>query len=165
MKSSIFTSKYGSDLPPVLVELAHKKVDECYEKARSVLKRDFERCKLEFGLTGKCAGKAYPHKNLIRLHSEFLARNLKDMLEDTIPHEIAHLLTRKLYGSLRTRLVQGRPVRERVLPHGKEWQAIMLAVFGLTPTRCHNYAMTIESAENAHGYVRVPANKYTGRRL
>ena len=47
-------------------------------------------------------------------------------IEQTVAHEVAHLLAHELFGP-------------RVQSHGKEWQAIMVKVFGLPADRCHTY--------------------------
>ena len=43
-------------------------------------------------------------------------------------HEISHLLTWQLFG--------------KVKPHGKEWQAVMRDVFGVTPETTHSFDMS-----------------------
>ena len=89
--------------------------------------RVFELPSINWNLQGRCAGKAYPSENRINLNSTLLINNTDDFIEQTVPHEIAHLINRTLNGP-------------QVRPHGPEWKAIMRAL-GLPPLRCHNYAV------------------------
>lgn len=82
-------------------------------------------------LRGRTAGLTiYPRKHdhheptIIRLNAELLERHPREMLEQTIPHEVAHVVANHLYGP-------------RIRPHGPEWRSIMQA-FGVTPDVRHN---------------------------
>lgn len=154
--SRIFTAKDGSDIPPVLVEMVQKKVDEYYEIANKFFSREFPRCKVEFGVSGTVAGYAHYQENKIRLNSEFILRQFDRMLERTVPHEIAHLLVFQIWGK--------DVLLRKVKPHGKEWKFIMAGVFGLDPSRCHDYEMRDVKQKNGQGYRRVPVNPHTKRR-
>lgn len=142
----MFNDKKGDDLPKVIVDLVHGKVEECYVKAEAFFSVKLVRCQVEFGLTGKCAGRAHIGENRIRLNSIFLLRELRDMIDDTVPHEVAHVLTRRVY-----------PKRGRVKPHGKEWKFIMEMVLDIPAIRCHTYAL-----ERVAGRY-VGANKFTAQ--
>lgn len=157
--SRIFTAKDGSDLPPYCVEKVLEKVEECYEKARKILNRDFKTCKVEFGVCGTVAGYAHYHEDKIRLNSEFILRQYERMLNRTVPHEIAHLIVYQVF-------MKGQPydVRSKIKPHGKEWKLIMVTVFGCDPSRCHNYTMKHVRKKNGNGYRRVPVNPHTKER-
>lgn len=86
----------------------------------------FERPHLTYDLKGGVAGYANGSKNTIQLNGHFLLdeSTRDDMLNDTLPHEIAHIVQRQLWPSSQS--------------HGYEWRSVMRA-FGLVPTRCHNY--------------------------
>jgi SprT protein len=119
--------------PPVpkdIIARAEDKVIEVYLQAQSIWKQIFALPTIEFDLLGRCAGRAYCRENRIRLNPVLLLENQTDFIEETVPHEVAHLLTRTLY------LGPGR-----MKPHGPEWKAVMLAL-GLKPTRCHDYDTT-----------------------
>lgn len=67
--------------------------------------------------------------------------NAADMLEETIPHEVAHCLVWQRYG---------RDAR----PHGAEWHAMFGALTGRVASRTHDY-----------GDVKVAARKAAGAAL
>lgn len=93
-------------------------------KANNEFARDFVCPAIYFDVKGFTAGLAYPRRNVIRFNPFLLVQNEKDFLANTVPHEVAHIITYKLYGPTR--------------PHGKEWQHVM-NVLGVKPERCHNY--------------------------
>ena len=88
----------------------------------------FRRPKLTFNLTGQTAGMAhYSPRNEIRLNRAFCVSHPKSMLEDTLPHEVAHILVEQRYGP-------------RSQPHGARWYAMFGALTGNAPEgRCHDY--------------------------
>jgi SprT protein len=48
-------------------------------------------------------------------------------MQQTIPHEVAHVIARSRFGA-------------GIKPHGPEWQGIMQD-FGVEPKRCHNFSV------------------------
>jgi len=80
-----------------------------------------------FDLRGRAAGQAVFARRSrdcrIRINAALLDSHPQQMLADTVPHEVAHVVIYRLYG-------------RRVRPHGKEWQALMRA-FGVDPAPCH----------------------------
>ena len=83
---------------------------------------------IRFDLRGKAAGMAlFPPRGemLIRYNKGMLADNGLDFIEQTVAHEVAHLVARTVYGS-------------RIKPHGPEWQSTM-RLFGVEPVRCHRF--------------------------
>jgi len=83
---------------------------------------------VRFDLRGKTAGQVRMGKGartLIRYNLELLRRETADFLARTVPHEVAHVLAYRRYGS-------------RIRAHGPEWQRIMREL-GAEPTRCHDY--------------------------
>lgn len=147
----VWTAKDGSDLPPFVLEAVEKKVTECYEKANAFFSRKFPRCAIQYGVNGGHAGYANYTQNLIKLNSELLLRNYQDMLEDTVPHEVAHLITRQVFGN-------------SVKSHGNEWRTVMMAVFGIQPSRCHKYPLQYVLNKSGTGYRKVPVNPHTRKR-
>lgn len=95
---------------------------------------------LDFSLRGKMAGQAGWRITALgrkkqavdfrlRFNLEAYALHPADMLGDTVPHEIAHLIVVAHFG----------PGRR---PHGPEWQQVMRDCFGLAPRRTHQLALT-----------------------
>lgn len=92
---------------------------------------------IDFTLRGSTAGTASYDKFRLNFHPVLMAENIEDYKSDTIPHEVAHLFTRAMYG----RAAQS---------HGPEWKAVMRA-FGVEPTRCHSMDMSTVRAKS-HPY-------------
>ncbi|QYK05877.1 SprT family zinc-dependent metalloprotease [Shewanella zhangzhouensis] len=93
-------------------------------RAEAGLGRDIPRPTLRFDIRGKTAGMAYSSHNLIRLNPKLLEENPDIFYTEVIPHELCHLLAHSLHG--------------KVKPHGKEWQALMRGLFGLSPRTTHS---------------------------
>lgn len=84
---------------------------------------------VRFDLRGRAAGvTVYGRRRggggVIRLNDELLASNPDDMMNETVPHEVAHVAARWFYGA-------------RIKPHGPEWRSIMHA-FGKQARICHD---------------------------
>ena len=79
-------------------------------------------------LHGHTAGLAYPRSNRIRLNVDLLAdpRYAQDMLHNTLPHEVAHIVTYQLWPE-----VTGH--------HNAPWRYVMENILNLPATRCHQY--------------------------
>ncbi len=78
-------------------------------------------------IRGRYAGMAvYPCT--IRLNVEGLEKFEDEIINQTLPHELAHLYVDHHY-------------KRRTRPHGKEWQQAMIKM-GLEPKRCHSLALT-----------------------
>ncbi len=83
---------------------------------------------IRFDLTGRAAGMiVFPPmgKAVIRYNWVLLCENSEPFIQQTVPHEVAHLVARTLYGS-------------KIRPHGREWQEVM-AFFGADVQRCHQF--------------------------
>jgi SprT protein len=93
--------------------------------ATEIYDKDFEMPSVQFDLRGCTAGMAYCQSWRLRFNNVLLSENYEDMLENTVPHEVAHLVARAI-----------SPYR--IKPHGNEWKAVMRA-FGRKPERCHSY--------------------------
>src|SRR5699024_10015094 len=67
----------------------------------------------------------------IRINAALLQSHLREMLDVTVPHEVAHVAIHRRYN-------RGRV---RVRPHGPEWKALMQA-FGVSDETCHHLPVT-----------------------
>ena len=81
-----------------------------------------------FNLTGKAAGLVIFQKNSrckVRYNRSLLERYGHLFIEQTVPHEVAHLIARARHGP-------------GIKPHGNEWKAVM-KFFRVAPDRCHGF--------------------------
>ncbi len=79
-------------------------------------------------LRGKCAGQVRHLSDgslVIRYNLGMANLQPDDFIQQTVPHEVAHVVTWLLHGN-------------RVKPHGREWQSVM-AFFGQGSSRCHAF--------------------------
>jgi SprT protein len=83
---------------------------------------------IRFDLRGATAGQAQwrpGSRPVLRFNLAFARAHPVDFLVQTVPHEVAHLVTAACHG--------------RTRPHGGEWRAVM-AFFGIpNASRCHSY--------------------------
>jgi len=80
---------------------------------------------ISFDLKGQAAGQANYRENKIRFNRQLLEKYAGEFVDQTVPHEFAHLVAYQKFG-------------RRIRPHGMEWKRVMEA-FGVTPTRTHNF--------------------------
>ena len=116
-------------------------LDLC-DKARAKFELDLPTPRITFDLRGHCAGQ-YVRKgerDTLRFNFDLLDRYPQEMLDQTVPHEVAHFVARHVH--------MGRRIRA----HGREWKAIM-RFFGCEPSRCHNMETT--PARRTRKYVVV----------
>lgn len=107
-------------------------------RSNEALGREDRMPKLRFDLRGRCAGQAIPGDWSIRLNTKLLGQHGQVFVDETVPHEWAHLLAYAIYGS-------------RIRPHGSEWREIM-RVLGCRPDVCHNYEVTPARQVRRHSY-------------
>jgi SprT protein len=103
-----------------------KKINEVYEQAKELFPsrlRSWTRPGWDTDMSGVVAGLAYFNQNKMKFNPVLFLRNKEEFLNDTVPHEMAHLIAYKVYGDT---------------THGEGWQKTMIAL-GYPPTRCHRY--------------------------
>ena len=104
-------------------EQASRKVWQVLEELNEEYNAEFDFPKIEWVVCGTTAGRAWLTQWRIQLNEQLCKENLQDFMNDTIPHEVAHLVAYKVFGD------DG---------HGDGWRSVMRAL-GLNPTRCHEY--------------------------
>jgi SprT protein len=125
----------GKHDQPGLRQAVETAVRRAEKRARTFYGLDLPAAAIDFSLRGRCAGQARIEpsgQTCLRINCQLLIENRDDFLNNTIPHEVAHLVVNWPY--------RNRRLRPR--PHGPEWQAVMKDCFGLKPVRCHNYQTT-----------------------
>ena len=80
---------------------------------------------ISFDLRGQAAGQANYRENKIRFNRQLLEKYTTEFVDQTVPHEFAHLVAYQKFG-------------RRIRPHGAEWKKVMEA-FGVDPARTHNF--------------------------
>jgi len=98
------------------------------EQAQKLFEVDLSQVTVRFDLKGKAAGMYRVHngERIIRYNPYLFAKYFDDNLAVTVPHEVAHYITDRVYGL------------RRIRPHGKEWKQLM-AEFGASASRTCNY--------------------------
>lgn len=121
-------------IPPSEIKAAaERRVMECLEIAKLKAGISLKYDGVIFFDNSRAAGYVYPTRsNVVYLNLPLMMRNEKDFLEDTIPHEVAHLVARAI--QVKSGRVEGA--------HGKTWKAVMSRVYGLNPVRCHSYEVS-----------------------
>lgn len=108
------------DLENKLIHYSHEWIEIANEKLGTSMVYPDILCNLR----GCTAGMAYSSLWKIRYNLGLARDNYQDFIEETVPHEVAHLVADHYF--------------EKRCKHGKEWKQIM-QLFGKEPTRCHNY--------------------------
>jgi predicted SprT family Zn-dependent metalloprotease len=92
-------------------------MSRCLEIAQLHYGRRFPRSRVSYQLRGLCAGKANPSKWLIKLNTQLMATHPDQMIRETLPHELAHLVDAVVNPQTRIR----RTGAKRSI-HGPTWQ-------------------------------------------
>jgi len=102
------------------------KLAECC-RTLGVLEELFEDTVVQFSnRMTSCMGKAYRNHHTMTFSTPLFIRATEGEREQTVVHEIAHLMTFHIFG-----------LNNGVKGHGKEWKKIM-RLLGKNPDRCHN---------------------------
>jgi SprT protein len=78
----------------------------------------------------RLGGEAIPGQNIVRFNPVFLNAHTDEYIEQVVPHEIAHIGVRKVYGIIR----HGK----KYSSHGPEWQNMMVVTLGVPAKRTHS---------------------------
>ncbi len=90
----------------------------CLQRAERLFRLGHQPIPVLFDLRGRAAGmyRVARRQAVIRYNPYIFARYFEHGLQTTVPHEVAHYLTDRLYGLAQVR------------PHGKEWRGVMQAL-------------------------------------
>jgi SprT protein len=114
------------NLPPVHVQKAIKqKIRECMDTLENHFGTPLTKPTVVYDLKGHTAGEAYYGENKVRLNLDLLwnEETQREMIDVTLPHEVAHLVAHERHGPL-------------IKSHGWQW-AYVMRVLGLPPDRTH----------------------------
>lgn len=109
-----------------VLSIVIQKANECFDKADAFFGNRFKRSACNLKQRGRAAGTAHLQKNELRFNQFMYQQNPVKFLDTVVPHEVAHIIVFQIYGNT-------------VKPHGKEWQAVMLKVYGIRPSRTHTF--------------------------
>jgi SprT protein len=101
------------------------RVEQCITHANQRLNKRLPMPAVSFRQRGKIAGSARLQGWEVRFNPVLLEENPQAFLNEVVPHEVAHLVTFKLFGKVR--------------PHGREWQIIMTEVFRIPARTTHSF--------------------------
>ena len=110
-----------------------QKIEDEFKKVTAFLQNHFQINKaprLIYRQTGSIAGFFSRGDNTMSLNPAYFERNFEDMLNQTLPHELAHAFT---HYHFREKMQQ-----RNVAAHGTEWKSVM-NVLGVPAISCHNY--------------------------
>ncbi|WP_422450842.1 MULTISPECIES: SprT family zinc-dependent metalloprotease [unclassified Endozoicomonas] len=117
----------GADKPlPNDLHQIEQRIIELYQEAERFFQQPFKKPYIRLDLTGETAGQAWIEKHQLRFNKVLLQENREHFIQQTVAHEVAHLLAYELFG-------------RNIRAHGREWQGIMTRVFRLPADRCHRY--------------------------
>jgi SprT protein len=117
-------------------------IEQTYLRAEQYYNKKFVRPSIDLNLKGTTAGYANYLENKLQFNRGLYTNNKEHFLKQTVPHEVAHLISVAIYG-----YTKGRG-------HGAAWKSVMLNCFGLAPTRCHRYDVTeVRVRQVARNYV------------
>lgn len=108
-----------------------KKTHSLVITASEYFQHSFPAIPVLFDLSGKAAGmyRVKAGQRVIRYNPYVFAKYFDDNFKETIPHEVAHYVTDKIYNL------------KKIRPHGNEWKSVM-AVFGVVANRTANYDLS-----------------------
>lgn len=116
-------------------EILQRRVIDAWTQALNFYRLKQPLPEIDLSLKGRAAGQArwrwkkgrftrpVMDQLCIRLNLDAYRLDMQEMLEETIPHEVAHLITQILHGY------------KKIAPHGAEWRAVMSDCFGITQAR------------------------------
>lgn len=131
------------NVPQALQDRITQKLKDCIQILEAKYNRSFKMPIVKYDLRGRVAGTAYSIKNEIQINAGLLLdpRYTEEQINNTVPHELAHLVTYVLYPETMTRQYYAWGKRTKAQPHGPRWQEVMWAM-GVVPTRTHNMDTT-----------------------
>lgn len=134
-----------------------QKLQEGLAKATAKYGQTFVMPRVEFNQRGTTAGTAHYDKWMVKFNPVLLMENKDKFIQRTVPHELAHLITDKVYPEAHRPQVSAnmmfarsfrRPKRE---VHGPRWQSVM-RVLGADPSRCHTYDVSNARVKKSGSY-------------
>lgn len=113
-----------------LQDRVYVEVQRYIELANRAYNKKFSMPRIAYNVRGGTAGTANAGQWIVRFNPVLLNENVQYFIEDTIPHEVAHLIDHAVHPFKNMG-------RRKGSSHGATWKAVM-RTFGIdNPTRCH----------------------------
>jgi SprT protein len=125
-------------IPTEILERCYSKTQDCISKITQKYPYKIRPITLSFNLRGQSAGTANIIKHHIKINPILLMENLDEMINQTSPHEVAHIAADIVY-------------RRSCKAHGWEWKHLM-SVLGCKPLRTHNYDVSKATVRHVRRY-------------
>lgn len=132
-------------LTPALREKVEKRVRECLDIATLTWPEHTAKFQdavdIRYDIKNRFGGVAISGGRddwTIRLNLILCYENEEDFIEQTVGHEVAHLIQHVVFGFTKQVVEKGETKTKKVMAHGKEWRQVM-GVLGLKAARCHTY--------------------------
>ena len=117
-------------LAPELRKRVDDKIKACFKIAEKKYGVKFEWPEVRYDIKSWMGGLAYHQRWLLRFNLILLVENEDHYIENVVPHEVAHLINR--------RVNKPAPGKKRLMPHGKEWKGVM-ELLKVVPHVRHTY--------------------------
>ena len=126
-----------------------RKIAEGLDKARAAYNITLEVPTVVYKKRGTTAGTANYRTWTIDLNPVLLMENVDAFIERTVPHELAHLITDRVYPEAHTRRFRG----EKREVHGPRWRSVMRTLGVADSTRCHSYdTSSVKRSKTSYEY-------------
>lgn len=117
---------------PILEKAVRDKIETTLEICRKKYGKPLPMPTLRFRQSGLTAGYYQPpgvwsgKSEMIVINPDYFKNHYDEQLNDTVPHEVAHYVTRHVFGKVQT--------------HGREWASVMNLI-GIPADRCHTFSL------------------------
>ena len=135
------TTQARKILTPALQKKVEARVHECLAMAKKAYPAHADKFNefptIRYNIKNRFGGVAIsggPDDFTIRLNLILCYENEEHFIEQTVGHEVAHLVQRRVFGSTK----QVGDKTKKVMAHGIEWKEVMVK-FGLEPAKYHTY--------------------------
>ena len=138
-------------LSPEVKAKVESKIRECLDIAEKEFKQKFKMPEIRYDIKSHIGGIAISPDFIIRLNLILLTENEDDFIAQTVVHEVAHLVNRKV-----NKPPEGK---KKLMPHGPEWKKIM-DLFKIPAEVCHKYdCSSIEKRPRKKQHRKNPIQK------
>lgn len=140
-------------IPADIQKRVHDKLVEGIALLEAKYNQKFKMPTITYNMSARAAGRAFYSKWLVEFSAPYLLdpANVDEMINVTVPHELAHLAAFKLFPEdmERTELVGNRIMFKKREVHGYNWKCIM-RVLKADSERCHDMQLSSDAPLTAN---------------